>query len=193
MKLKTLAKELNYLKEIGGQKGDYTAIEQGWDGLSADEQINIIGDAMNGEPRPNDYEKGFDQLKSEIPDFESAIANYLGIDEISGKNYEVVTKDTWNQMDQKQREDALLTIFKDPDDITDEMLKGSWEDVTDNGSGTGHFNTGFDMQVQEGTCGYAPNGEVDVNNTDRMTPAGPDLIGKIREVIKAEIKKHLTK
>jgi hypothetical protein len=63
------------------QQGDYTAIEQGWDGLSFDEQKDIIGDAMSGEARPNDMEKSFDQLKSEIPDFESIIANYLGIDE----------------------------------------------------------------------------------------------------------------
>ena len=70
--LKELSKEFNYLKER--QKGDYTAIEKAWDNLSRDEQMNIVADAMNGEPRPNDYEKGFDQLKSEIPDFESAIA-----------------------------------------------------------------------------------------------------------------------
>ena len=63
------------------QQGEYTAVEQGWDGLSFDEQKDIIGDAMSGEARPNDMEKSFDQLKSEIPDFESIIANYLGIDE----------------------------------------------------------------------------------------------------------------
>ena len=50
--------------------------------------MNIIADAMNGEPRPNDYEKGFDQLKSEIPDFESAIANYVGIDEMTNNEFE---------------------------------------------------------------------------------------------------------
>ena len=45
-------------------------------------------------------------------------------------------------------------------------------------------------QIKEGTCGYAPGGEVDVNNTDKMTPAGPDLIKiKIQEVIKKELKK----
>ena len=45
-------------------------------------------------------------------------------------------------------------------------------------------------QMEEGTCGYAPGGEVDVRNTDKMTPAGPDLIKmKIREFIKKEISK----
>jgi len=63
------------------QQGEYTAVEQGWDGLSFDEQKNIINDALSGEARPDDYQKDFDQLKSEIPDFESIIANYLGIDE----------------------------------------------------------------------------------------------------------------
>ena len=67
---------------------EYSKIEKAWDNLSRDEQMNIIADAMNGEPRPNDYEKGFDQLKSEIPDFESAIANYVGIDEMTNNEFE---------------------------------------------------------------------------------------------------------
>ena len=60
---------------------EYSDVEKAWDNLSSDEQINIIGDAMNGEPRPSDYEKKFDQLKSEIPDFEETIANYVGLNE----------------------------------------------------------------------------------------------------------------
>ena len=30
----------------------------------------------------------------------------------------------------------------------------------------------------EGTCGYAPDGELDVHNTDKLTPAGPHLLKK---------------
>ena len=67
--------------DVDSPSEEYSEIEKAWDNLSRDEQINIIGDAMNGEPRPSDYEKKFDQLKSEIPDFESAITNYVGIDE----------------------------------------------------------------------------------------------------------------
>ena len=67
--------------DVDSPSEEYSEIEKAWDNLSYDEQINIIGDAMNGEPRPSDYEKDFDQLKSEIPDFESAIANYVGLDE----------------------------------------------------------------------------------------------------------------
>ena len=63
------------------QQGDYSAIEQGWDGLSFDEQRELINSAMSGEARPDEFEKDFDQLKSEIPDWESIVAGYLGIDE----------------------------------------------------------------------------------------------------------------
>ena len=45
-----------------------------------------------------------------------------------------------------------------------------------------------EYSMEEGTCGHEPGGEVDVNNTDKMTPAGPDLIKiKIQEVIKKEL------
>jgi len=67
--------------DVDSPSEEYSEIEKAWDNLSRDEQTNIIGDAMNGEPRPSDYEKKFDQLKSEIPDFESAIANYLGLED----------------------------------------------------------------------------------------------------------------
>ena len=40
--------------------------------------------------------------------------------------------------------------------------------------------------TNEGSCGYAPDGEVDVHNTDKMKPAGPDLI---RKYIQREFKK----
>jgi len=63
------------------QQGDYSAIEQGWDALPEDEKANIIGDAKSGRADYSDLEKDFAQLKSEIPDFESIVAEYLGIDE----------------------------------------------------------------------------------------------------------------
>jgi len=200
MRLKELAKGFNYLQEM--QQGDYTSIEQGWDGLSRDEQTNIIGDAMNGEPRPSDYEKGFDQLKSEIPDFESAIANYLGIDEIAGMESDAKSYD----------KEQLLKALGNADDANIQLGDGSewiiynpnsnnqdnadmWNDDSvfavnsDGDEKEINYSDIVNINVNEGSCGYAPEGEVDVNNTDRMTPAGPDLIGKIREVIKAEIKK----
>ena len=54
-------------------------IEQEWDGLSIDEKKNIL-DAALINPAEADY-KDFDQLKAENDDFESGVANYLGIDE----------------------------------------------------------------------------------------------------------------
>ena len=77
------------------QQGDYTAIEQGWDGLSIDEKKNIL-DAALINPAEADY-KDFDQLKAENDDFESGVANYLGIDEGTcgyGKDGKVNPRDT---------------------------------------------------------------------------------------------------
>lgn len=191
MNLKKLAKEYNYLKER--QKGDYTAIEKAWDNLSYDEQMNIIADAMNGEPRPNDYEKGFDQLKSEIPDFESAIANYVGIDEIAvdGKEVDTGTIELGGtEMIQRYGiDDALPDIFAsearftDGTKLNDEQLSKLTDDYPET---IEQIATG---QMEEGTCGYAPGGEVDVHNTDKMTPAGPNMVKiKIREIINKELK-----
>jgi len=61
------------------QQGDYTAIEQGWDGLTPEEHKNILVD-LEINPAEADY-KDFDQLKAENDDFEAGVANYLGIDE----------------------------------------------------------------------------------------------------------------
>jgi len=61
------------------QQGDYTAIEQGWDGLTSKEHKNILVD-LEINPAEADY-KDFDQLKAENDDFEAGVANYLGIDE----------------------------------------------------------------------------------------------------------------
>ena len=33
-----------------------------------------------------------------------------------------------------------------------------------------------EQEIAEGTCGYAPDGEIDVYNTSNMEPAGPQLI-----------------
>ena len=51
----------------------------------------------------------------------------------------------------------------------------------------------------EGTCGYAPDGELDVHNTDKLTPAGPHLLKKkkknesVNEGINDKMKKIMTK
>ena len=51
----------------------------------------------------------------------------------------------------------------------------------------------------EGTCGYAPDGKLDVHNTDKLTPAGPHLLKKkkknesVNEGINDKMKKIMTK
>jgi len=78
MKLVDILKEQNLSSETM-QQGEYTAIEQGWDGLTSEEHKNILVD-LEINPAEADY-KDFDQLKAENDDFEAGVANYLGIDE----------------------------------------------------------------------------------------------------------------
>ena len=65
---------------IDGQE-EYSKIEKAWDNLDRSEQKSIIDDVLSGEARPDEYEKSFDQLSDENEEFESAIKNYLGLDE----------------------------------------------------------------------------------------------------------------
>ena len=197
MNLKELAKSFNYLQEdkemepikvipmedhLEGWEFYLTTPEQVKD-YHAGEEVQVTGTTPAGDHYHIVKGDGYHKLVDDT----AGISGMESEDDLM-ENYEVVTKDIWDQMDKKQREDALLTIFKDPDDITDDMLNGSWEDVTDNDTGAGHFNTGLDMQVQEGTCGFAPDGKIDVHNTDKMKPAGPDLV---RKYIQREIKKMM--
>ena len=71
------------------KKGEeYSKIEKAWDNLSYDEQKGIIDDVLSGGAGPSEYEKSFDQLSSENEEFESAIANYVGIDEMTNDEFE---------------------------------------------------------------------------------------------------------
>ena len=33
-----------------------------------------------------------------------------------------------------------------------------------------------EREIEEGTCGHAPDGDIDVRNTRKMKPAGPHLM-----------------
>ena len=48
-------------------------------------------------------------------------------------------------------------------------------------------NLNIKKRVQEGSCGYGEDGNIDVNNTDKEKPAGSHLL-KIKEIIKNKIK-----
>ena len=38
-----------------------------------------------------------------------------------------------------------------------------------------------EKEIEEGTCGYAPDGDIDPYNTDELEPAGPDLVISLEE------------
>ena len=105
------------------------------------------------------------------------------------------------------------TFYIDPEDIEDflagEEVGASGDDGEDAWADIYNFDTrGGNAQISkagekylkslglqipkshysstnEGSCGYAPDGNINVNNTDKMTPAGPNLI---RKYIQKEIK-----
>ena len=77
---------------------------------------------------------------------------------------------------------ASAAQFTDGTELNDEQLSKLTDDYPET---IEQIATG---QMEEGTCGYAPDGEVDTQNTAKLTPAGPNLIKlKIRELIKKEI------
>ena len=67
--------------DVDSPSEEYSKIEKAWDNLDRSEQKSIIDDVLSGEARPDEYEKSFDQLSDENEEFESAITNYLGLDE----------------------------------------------------------------------------------------------------------------
>ena len=100
------------------QQGDDNTISNAWDALPEDEQLNILGDAKSGRADYSDLEKSFDTLKSEIPDFESIVAEYLGIDEGScgysqeaPGGEELDTPGGTQGMDADERTRGMLKIF----------------------------------------------------------------------------------
>ena len=77
--------------QIKGEGTESSKIEQEWDKLSSDEHQSIIDDVLSGEARFNDYEKDFDELKSDYgSEFTSAIADYVGLNE--EENYQNLPK-----------------------------------------------------------------------------------------------------
>ena len=58
-----------------------------------------------------------------------------------------VTKSMWDKMDSDARMDALLTVYSDPNDA-EKYVDRKFEDLPEKGT----------MTVDEGTCGYGPNG-----------------------------------
>ena len=197
MNLKKLAKELNYLKEdtdyidsSGFHKGITPEEEAIWQQFLKDNPGVTIGDIMKNPEirsiwRRRATEKGPD-VKYISGDLDNATI------ELEGKVYKNV---------QFEEEDEINTGRMAYDEPIRHEYIAKVEGVTFTVE-TESFGEEGEREVQwdtleaeyettdEGSCGYAPDGEVDVHNTDMMTPAGPDLIKlKIREIIRKEIKR----
>ena len=74
---------------------------------------------------------------------------------------------------------ASAAQFTDGTELNDEQLSKLTDDYPET------IEQIASGQMEEGSCGYALDGEVDVHNTDKMSPAGPNLI---RRSIRQEIK-----
>ena len=197
MNLKKLAKELNYLKEdtdyidsSGFHKGITPEEEAIWQQFLKDNPGATIGDIMKNPEirsiwRRRATEKGPD-VKYISGDLDNATI------ELEGKVYKNV---------QFEEEDEINTGRMAYDEPIRHEYIAKVEGVTFTVE-TESFGEEGEREVQwdtleaeyettdEGSCGYAPDGEVDVHNTDMMTPAGPDLIKlKIREIIRKVIRK----
>ena len=179
------------------QQGDYSAIEQGWDGLPWDEQRDIINTALSGEARPDDFEKDFDQLKSEIPGWESLVANYLGIDEgedfrlepedldnpdedlvIIGSGYLDIKSNFGERPSQTNGEYAELG-----QKVVDQLHNGDKEAALD-------FIYSKINEVDEGSCGYGPDGVPgDTPGGTKGMDADDRTRGMMKKFIQKEIKK----
>ena len=187
------------------QQGDYSAIEKGWDGLDEDEQRDIINTALSGEARPDDFEKDFDQLKSEIPDFESGVANYLGIDEGEDLTFEPEDMDNPDEdlvIIGSGYADIENKFGERPSQTNGEYAKiGQWvvdnlETITKGEENNGDKEAALDYiygEINEGSCGYsqdAPGGE------ELDTPGGTqgmDADERTRGMLKIFIQKEIAK
>jgi len=194
------------------QQGDYSAIEKGWDGLPWDEQRDIINTALSGEARPDDFEKDFDQLKSEIPDFESGVANYLGIDEgesnwdkSMGQVNNDISKNFYDDEDMDDPDEDLVIIGSGYLDIKSNFgerpsqTNGEYAEIGQkvvDQLHNGDKDAALDFiysKINEGSCGYsqdAPGGEeLDTPGGTQGMDADKRTRDMMREVIKKEIKK----
>jgi len=193
-------------------QGDYSAIEKGWDGLPWDEQRDIINTALSGEARPDDFEKDFDQLKSEIPDFESGVANYLGIDEgesnwdkSMGQVNNDISKNFYDDEDMDDPDEDLVIIGSGYLDIKSNFgerpsqTNGEYAEIGQkvvDQLHNGDKDAALDFiysKINEGSCGYsqeAPGGkDLKTPGGTKGIPADKRTMGMMRETIRKEIKK----
>lgn len=210
MNLKKLTKELNYLSEnpeLHEGSGGLQFVN-----TTGKDVTRFLTDYLTGKIDRRTFERasglslGFkNQVKlTELDDSRRAKflkdypphnPNFPGIEDstsqaivVDGKEVDTGTieLDGTEMIQRYGIDDALPDIFASAAQFTDgtELNDEQLSKLTDNYPETiEQITTG---QMEEGTCGYAPGGEVDVRNTDQMSPASPDLI---RRAIRQEIKK----
>ena len=93
-----------------------------------------------------------------------------------------VTKQMWKKMDADQRENALLSVVKDPDDIKDDWIEGDWNDLP----------SGFerDMEIWEGTQEQLEKKLNEANVTKKHIDKKIDEISNLSKELKANFAKY---
>ena len=183
------------------QQGDYGPIERGWDGLPPDEQAWIIGDAKSGRADYSDLQKSFDDLKSEIPDFESIVAGYLGIDE--GEDFKLEPED----MDNSDEDLVIIgsgyldikNKFRERPSQTNGEYAAKGQEFVDKLQKRMKvdFETAKEAaldyiysQINEGSCGYGPDGVPgDTPGETQGMDADKRTKGMLKKFIQKEVKK----
>ena len=192
-------KNMKNLKEVYSEmyeNKEHSEIEQEWDNLSYDEQKEIINVATSGEARPDEIEKDFDQLKSELGfEFESAIADYVGIK--PPEVYEMFNR----QGPRKVNLDSIRDV-----DNTGWTPDGGGGSVGDAEGEDGTEMTPLEIQdyfevnhelyddimqgLAEGSCGYGPDGVPgDTPGETKGMDADNRTRGMMRKLIQKEIAK----
>jgi len=92
-----------------------------------------------------------------------------------------------NYDDERSPDVVKLSLYKKLGDGKEEEIG---QILTKSGEASKDLkNLDITKRVSEGTCGYAPEGKIDVKNTNKLTPAGPHLLKKkIKEIIQNKIK-----
>ena len=186
MNLKELAKELNYLKEVGGLGSNWKTQKFG---SEENAPKYISGDLNNASIEYKGKTYTVDFTKPEVggeENPEDATSYQPEYDE----PYNLIYRARVDNIEFEVEADTLGTKYADSGmigvDFDSSSLEIRWDSLDAN-----EISMAED-QTDEGTCGYAPGGEVDVHNTDKLTPAGPHLMRKrMGEIIEKIIKQTL--
>jgi hypothetical protein len=202
MRLTELYKKLNDKPLIENEKtyGDLSPEE--WDemradmGMKTDDEGNQYIDKKDSPSTSRGkYDPGNEPL--EIQHVETGLTYFINVEDIeayvSGEEVIAVDPDrgedairvTREETDvvgvsEDELEDFMVSGDRSADDVINEYDTEAADDNEDDdikGQPFPAVGEGIctEQEVEEGTCGHALDGDVDVYNTDNMTPAGPHL------------------